>query len=702
MLKKISMNKLLSLLLNKKILASLVGLFFFILLFLGVKDYNIFWDARNHYFKGQAFVHFFLTGKKDYKDLPITKDYARYFRDYMSRYDPDTKIYERLSTDPNYRRSIYQDEIHTYDWLIKSDQIEHPVFSDIMSTFSNVIFYEKLGWLRDDYAYRVYTLALAALVVGVIFYWTYSLYGFFPAIISTLVLGTTPLFWAESHFNLKDVPQMAFFSLAIWQFWKGAVSKSNKNIIVSAVFAAFAFSTKLNIVFMPFILAPWFIVYYLSKSQKDRKSYNKWWWLLFVYPLIMLVIFIGSWPQMWASPIQNFIKVIEIYREIGVSPDYTPAFRTIFNFSTYASIWIIISTYPLVIIMSAIGIFFSFKNIRKTKDYLPLLFLLWFFVPIARASLPFTSIFGGVRHIMEYIPAVSMLAGYGVFNLLKLFPSKKTKMYIGMLLIVGFVPLIFTLVRLHPAENVYFNSFIGGLSGAKKANITGWGYNDGGIYRKATVWLNEHADKNSHIAVAFSEPADFYIPELREDLLADNLFSGYLQKGEYIIGLTHDNGLENTYRLKYSQDFLEPVYEYVVDGVPLIKIWKNDRKYLKGEFLGKSFDSLHLDPEIIENELRWTLPENMRLMAVEIEFDTSDSCKLLESASFQVSSDGQVWDTLPDSYPGGSLSFLGDQPKDNKLIAPIAGLWAVNIVMVIEPRDSCMFNVIGSNVVVLR
>lgn len=693
--------KIVNFILNKKALAFLVALLYFALLFVGMKDYNIFWDARNHYFKGQAFVHFFLTGKTDYNNLPITNDYARYFRDYMVKYDPDPNIYKRISKDPNFRRSIYQDQFHSFDWLMKSNQIEHPVFSDIMSTFLNVIFYEKLGWLRDDQAYRVYTLFLASVLVAVIFYWSLNLYGLFPALIAVITLATTPLFWAESHFNLKDVPQMTFFSLAIWQFYEAITLKSKKRMIFSAFLAAFAFSTKLNIVFLPFILVPWFIILYISKKREERSQYHNWWWLLLVYPLIMFGVFYAVWPQMWHDPVNNFMKVIEIYRQIGIAPDYTPAFRTIFNFSTYATVWIFLTTYPLAGILGIVGIISAIINIRKLRNSFLLLLLLWFSIPIIRASLPFTSIFGGVRHIMEYIPAFSMLVGYGAFIIFQKLKNK-FKYLLTTCILVGFIPLILTLIRLHPAENVYFNFLIGGLSGAKKANISGWGYNDGGIYRKGTAWLNEHAEKGAHVSVTFSEPADFYIPELRKDLLADNSFSGYLQKGEYIIGLTHDTGLEDTYRVKYSEDFLEPVYIFSADGVSLLKIWKNEKKYFKDKFKSSNLEKLNILPEKIDNTLFWKLPENKVIMGIELLFNNNKSCKNLVNGHLEISQDGQDWEMLQDTYPGGTLSFLGNQPKDNKLIAPIAGLIGSRISFVIDPKDSCIFSVNDSHVIVME
>ncbi len=672
---------------NSKYIAGIIAIVFFIALYATMHDYNIFWDARNHYFKGQAFASNFLYGKADYKDLPITKEYERYYRDYVSHYYTDPDISARVSQDPNYRRSIYQDDVHTFNWLMRSDQIEHPVLSDILATFSNIIFYEKLGWLRDDYAYRIYTLLLASILVGVIFYWTNKLFGFFPAVIATITLALTPLFWAESHFNLKDVPEAVYFTLTIWQFYYGIVEQSKKKILYSSIFAGLALGTKFNIVFLPFIILPWAVYIFITHPIAKRRWYLRSLWILLPYALIAFSLFFFSWPQLWQDPIRKLLMVGGIYYTVGIAPDYTPDYRTVFNFGTYAITWIFYSTYPLVEILGVIGIVAAFRNLKKNT--ILLLLLLWMFIPILRASLPFTSIFGGVRHIMEYIPALSMLTGYGVYVLINKF-SKKTQAVIVLLLLAGFIPLIITLVKLHPAENVYFNSFIGGLSGAKKAGIPGWGYNDGGIYRKATVWLNEHAEKNSHVATAFSEPADFYLPELRTDLLADNQYSGYLQKGEYVIALTHDTGLDHTYRVRYLQNTLTPVYQYVVDGVPLIKIFKNDKENKRVDVQGVVKKEIIVDSISSGNELRWDLGQIYQLELITINFELPKSCSSMVPSNFQISEDNDNWEVLPETYPGSLSKDLGEQPKDGILTAPVPNLFARYVVLVSSEDTSCV------------
>ena len=188
---------------------------------------------------------------------------------------------------------------------------------------------------------------------------------------------------------------------------------------------------------------------------------------------------------------------------------------------------------------------------------------------------------------------------------------------------------------------------------------------------------------------------------IRKDLFADNQFSGYLQKGEYIIGLTHDSEEEHTYRMRYAENFLEPLYIYEVDKVPLIKIWKNDKKYIKKEIAKLKEKTLQLFPEKIDNSLQWNLPNSTVVTGIEIDFKKNDSCKDITSAYLQISSDGNNWDILPETYPGEVIDVLGEQPKNNQFIAPVARSEISYIALSIEPKDACIFNVENSEIMTL-
>lgn len=686
----------------------ILGVIFFVIGFLTLNDYNIMWDGRAHFLKGQSYVNFFLTGQENY-DKPVSKEYVRYYRDYVNRSKPG---YENSFYVPydSYRKSIYKDPLNGY-FKYKNDR-GHPPISDIGAAIFNIIFYEKLGLVKDDLAYGLFALFLSSVLISLIFTWVKRYYGIFAAIVSVIALSTYPLFWAEAHFNIKDVPSMVFFTFSLYTFWKGVGKQSIKWFLLSAIFTGFAISTKFNALFLLFIFAPWFVVYYLKQPKTYRQKYHKFWWLLFIYPLVMFGILFISYPYLWQNPIRNFLDTFSYYKEVGFDIDYTPQFRTLFGFNTYAGIWIIITTYPLVLALSLFGTIVAFIKFFKSKNTLTLLFLFWFLVPILRVSLPKSAIYDGVRQIMEFIPAMTVLAGVGASEITKLLNSyivnrfkqlnnSRLQLFIQIFILILFIPLIATLVRFHPAENAYFNSFIGGLKGAKEKNITGWGSTDGGIYRIAVNWLNKNAENNSHIATGFSEPADFYIPDLRNNLYVDNRFSGYLQEGEYIVALTHDTGLDKTYRMVYPEHFLNPLYVYAVDEVPLIKIWKNDKKYLKEEFKNLTRNELAITPKQVDNILQWEFVNNIRIMAIELSFEKNESCNRLVNGYFQISQDQENWEILPDIYPGATISILGEQPNNSKLIAPFADVQAKYIWFVAEPKTSCVLKAIQSKILYL-
>ncbi|MDO8657394.1 MAG: glycosyltransferase family 39 protein [Candidatus Levybacteria bacterium] len=677
------------------LLPVIFGTIFFIIGFLTLSDYNIMWDGRGHFLRGQSYVNFFLTGKEDY-DKAVSKEYVRYYRDYIGRSNPG---YENSFYVPgdSYRKSIYKDPFNGYRKYKYNPG--HPPLSDIGAAFFNIIFYEKLGLVGDDSAYGLFALFLSSSLVALIFAWMRRSYGSFAAIVAVIALSTYPLFWAEAHFNIKDVPSMVFFSFSIFAFWKGVSTQSLKWILASSVFTGFALATRFNALFLLFIFFLWFVIFYLKQQKTYRQKYHKFWWLLFVYPLVMFGILFVSHPYLWQDPIRNFLDTFSYYKGIGFDIDYTPQFRTFFGFNTYAGIWIAITTYPLVLILSLLGVMIGFIKFFKSKDTLILLFLLWFLVPVLRVSLPKSAIYDGVRQIMEFIPAMAILAGIGASYMVKWINGYVTRstgkqfsyFAIQLLVVFLFIPLFITLVKFHPAENVYFNSFIGGLMGAKERNITSWGNTDGGIYKIAVNWLNENGEKNSHIATGFSEPADFYLPGLRGDLYADNRFSGYLREGEYIVALTHDTGLDKTYRMAYPEKFLDPVYVYRIDGVPLIKIWKNDKKYLKEEFKNLLQKQLTVMSQRVGNVLRWELVDNVRIEIMEFSFENNSECSKLTNGYFQVSQDNEDWEILPDTYPGAIIEALGEQPNEDKLIAPFVGARAKYIEFVVDPENSCVF-----------
>ena len=142
----------------------LLSAIFFVLGEFTLPHYGITWDTINHLPRGQAYLHYFLTGKRDYTDLLK----FRLYRQKPESLPIDTDI-PRADVP---RRSFYQTDAITFDWALEKDgKGGHPPLSDILASVFNLVFFQKLGLINDIDSYRVYGVFLASALVGLVFWW---------------------------------------------------------------------------------------------------------------------------------------------------------------------------------------------------------------------------------------------------------------------------------------------------------------------------------------------------------------------------------------------------------------------------------------------------------------------------------------------------------------------------------------------------
>lgn len=552
---------------NGLIIILLIPVFFFIVSFLTLKDYGISWDETIHFRRGQAYLHYFLTGKTNYSNLPT-------YNLQGTNGDP-SKI-------PTPRRSFYQNDFHNGQWFLENDT-GHPPLSDELAAFSNYIFYQKLGILNDISAYHLFNIIISSLLVLTISWFMFKNFGILISLISSLSLVTYPLFFSEAHFNIKDPIETTFFSLTAISLIELIERFSWKWVLVSILSLGLALGTKVNIIFLIFILGPYLIIKYKPDIKRLKQLFLNRKYLIATLFIITVpfAIAVISWPFVFQNFPGSLLKIFNYYQNIGFGTRYQPDNFFILGFNSFPMLWIIFTTPPLVLFLTMVGLISAIKNYNKFK-YLPLLFILWFFVPIIRVTLPGTVIYGGDRQIMEFLPAMIMLTGVGAYQILEW--TKKftvlSKRFVIILLISLFLFPALTIYKLHPNENVYFNFLIGGLRGAQQHNFPSWGNSFGNAYFAGIEWLNKNAEPNAKVALiqgtASNAPSIFF----RSDLDYKNSnFSGDKKEGEYIMELTfNDTTKTPPEKWNYVEQSLSPVYELKVEGVPILKIWKNDEK----------------------------------------------------------------------------------------------------------------------------
>lgn len=665
----------------RKLIAIGISFVFFIFGLLTVTHYGINWDTINHLPRGQAYLNYFLTGNKDYSNLPVWKLYWQ---------DPESlSIKSDISKNDVPRRSLYQSSATPLDWVMTKDAIGgHPPLSDILESVFNKIFFAKLGLVNDVDSYRLYGILLASVLVGLVFYWTSKTYGTVSGIFAAISLALYPLFWSESHFNTeKDIPEAVYWSLFLYLIWKGYTKRNWKWILVSGVFFGLALGTKFNILFSIFVFGPWLL--FLMGKKIFAKSNIKYVFLGVAAILIGIIIFYASWPFLWQDLIGGTQAVFQYYKDIGLTAAIDPRFRGPFNVNTYPLIWIAFTTPIPILFFSLLGIVLVVINLKKERHLTGVLFFLWLAVPVVRVTLPDTNIYGGVRQIMEYIPAMAIFSGIGVSRLFNLLTKRLGKIVSVTLLLIPFVFIVIQLYKIHPNENVFFNRLAGGLSGAKAINLPSWGNSFGAAYRQGINWVNKNAEPNARLVFTFELMPNVPNIWVRPDILFHNAQrSGFLRKGEYAITLTYQGTSNRSYYDAYLENFLEPVYQAKVDGVAILKVWKNDDEHLKIPWKEVLYREVNFSKE--DFGLRFSLDNAQTISKLEINY-SEFNCEVLKSAFVRISEDGTTWTNLLGTFPRDAVvPALGVQPKDGIFIEPFVGQRVRYIDLVYSPQDACL------------
>lgn len=543
----------------------LAGLFLLIVL-LTLSDYGINWDEPDHFMRGQTYLRYFLTGKKDYQGLPrLEFHYPK-----NDQYQLPKNI--EYKDDSQFRRSIYQNDFYTLANWYKDDS-GHPPLGDILAATTNWIFYQKLGILGDIESYHLFEILTGAILILVVTLFAQETYGVFAGLIAGLSLALYPLFLGESHFNIKDPVETCFFGLTIYSFYKGIKHQSAKWMVFSSIFCGIALGTKFNIIFVPLIILPWLVIADLRKNLSRKLLIP-----LFFYPFVVLAIFFLSWPYLWSDPFNHTLEIVKYYQTIGLQQNFQPANFYILGFNTYPLQAVIFTTPLVILFFSLIGIIVCFFLFKKEKEKTSFLWLLWLAVPILRVTIPKTSIYGGVRQIMEYVPAMALFAGLGANYIATLLRSHVAKIVI----LLMFIPITLKMISLHPNEDLYFNPLIGGLKGAAERNFPNWGLSLGNEYRQGIKWFNQNAPPQANLTLARGLLSNIPRIWIRQDInFGDYYFSGPAGKGEYIMELTHE-GWEGWIPAKAQYlKILKSVWELKVEGITVLTVWKNSPEMVK-------------------------------------------------------------------------------------------------------------------------
>jgi len=323
------------------------------------------------------------------------------------------------------------------------------------------------------------------------------------ALAAAMLFSWQPLLWGHAFINPKDPPFLTFFLASVCLGFEmvdrlAANEETNKQKYSALILAAVILGVTTSIrVLGP--LAGLFVVLY-AISKLGRK-------FLAVFPhfimygiLATLVMFV-TWPFLWENPVARFVEVFrlmsdnptnlsvlfggEVYRASDLPRRYLP-----FMLATTLTepVW------PLFLLGVVIGYRKVFKQNISSVISLTLI-LLWFIILVAYVLFRRPSMYDGLRHFLFILPSVFILIGF-VFEFIINYTAP-TWLRAGVIFVL-LLPGIISMIRLHPYEYTYYNSFVGGTSRAFRNYETDY-------------WLTCYKEAVEHLDEMLGKPINLYV-----------------------------------------------------------------------------------------------------------------------------------------------------------------------------------------------
>ena len=387
----------------------------------------------------------------------------------------------------------------------------YPPLAITLASFSSLVLAEWLHVTDVVSAHHVVVLAFAALAVCATYAIGFELTGsVFLASIAGLVLWGSPLFLGHSYVNIKDVPQMALFTLSLWLGMVAMKRSTGRAYLVAGVVWGLALATKFNAVFVPVILGIWFITQ--GKARAFARQIER----FVIYGIVGVFTVCVFWPWIVINPFSHLRMIAQYIGEVGRGlPVLFGGARYFAGVDVpwwYAPSIIFLQTPPIVLILALIGTTTTLLHRINATMRARMVVFVWVIVVFGRYISPHMIIYNGARHVMEVLPAVALLAAFGVEWLLSIFArwtSARVAKMISIVMLVGV--LIYPVVSLHPYEALYFNRFAGETKKVSETfDFDYWGFSVGELVAYANGLAK---DKNAIIYVEWLNFPGQYFPD---------------------------------------------------------------------------------------------------------------------------------------------------------------------------------------------
>jgi hypothetical protein len=367
------------------------------------------------------------------------------------------------------------------------------------------------------------------------------------ALSASALFAWQPMLWGHAFINPKDPPFLTFFLASVCLGFEmvDRLIEQDRSKLTTIILPGIVLGITISIRVLGPLAGLLVLIYYGFAVFKVKNHLSPWSAILAYGVMAVLTMFL-TWPYLWESPIVRFVEVFrlmsdnptslsvlfdgQVYRAGELPRRYLP-----FMLATTLTepVWILFiagvvtGTWNLSADRTA-------TSTSTVKLVTASLTLSWFIILGLYVIVRKPAMYDGIRHFLFILPPIFIFTGFAFeFLLDRRIPSWLYAGLVTLLLLPGIVGIL----RLHPYEYTFYNSFIGGTGTAFREYETDYWLT---CYKDAVEQLNEiqmpinlYVHRESYIAGYYANE-NIAIHDLRGAL-------NQVQSGDHVLVNTRTN-----------------------------------------------------------------------------------------------------------------------------------------------------------------
>jgi len=319
-----------------------------------------------------------------------------------------------------------------------------------------------------DFIQKLLIVIAIGFVLSTVFYVLRNILGLKYALVSVFFLCFEPFYLALTRvIHLEGLVSTFMLASAVWLYYYFLNSKNYKRLVVSGLFAGFAILTKTSAVFLlPFCILSSLL--FVFRNEKDiKKRIILFLKVFFLWLFILLITFFVFWPALWVAPLKVLQILYEGVATVGVEGDHIqyyfgklvdnpgPSFYFVV-LAFRSSVYLLVGFIGALIVRKKLSL-----DLRKFMDFL-LVFIFFYFIQLTIPSKKLD------RYILPELVVMSLVSSMFFVWLFERLKFGKIKV------IIFILPVLITVLYLHPEYMSYYNPMFGGIKTGVKVLEPKW------------------------------------------------------------------------------------------------------------------------------------------------------------------------------------------------------------------------------------